>query len=286
MTTEYSDVCAGIVLFNPDIDRLKSVVGAISGQVKEVVLVDNGSVNNRSITAVLANYMNVSLITNTENEGIAKALNQICKYGKDNGYQWGLTLDQDTVCPGNLIEELYKHTNNAIHGIVCPAVHYEGVNMESPSVNTNGEYVYACMTSASLTRLEAWEKVGGFNEGYFIDFVDNEFCMKLKQEGYKVYRTNHSAISHQLGESREVRFLWYKSVGTIHSSLRCYYMMRNNVLFIRQYGKELNVLKEYSKVAYIAYRQLLYSQQKMNDLIYIAKGLKDGFKGKTGKYEA
>ena len=40
-----SKICAGIVLFNPSISRLKSNISAISCQVEKVFLQDNGSAN-------------------------------------------------------------------------------------------------------------------------------------------------------------------------------------------------------------------------------------------------
>ena len=279
-----NEVYAGIVLYNPNLERLAKVIESIEGDVQSLLLIDNGSFNFDNISEAYSSRERIFIIANKRNEGIARALNQICQYGIDKGYKWCLTLDQDTICPPKLVELLYRYADDPNHGIICPAVHYEGINMDTKR-KEGGEYVYACMTSASLTNLEAWKKVGGFREDYFIDFVDNEYCMKLKLSGYKVFRTFDCSISHQLGESREIKFLWWSTKGTIHSSLRCYYMIRNNILFIRQYSKELNIIKEYTKVGYIAFGQLLYSRYKAKDLAHILKGIKDGFKGKTGKYE-
>ena len=281
-----TDVLAGIVLYNPDIDRLNKVVNSVLGQVKELLLVDNGSKNKADIQNLCHERDNVRLIRNESNDGIAKALNQICQYGKDNEYFWALTLDHDTVCPTNLVAELLAASDKQDIGIVCPAVHYEGVNIDTKTKYEVGEYVYACMTSGSLTNLLAWEKVGGFNEGYFIDFVDNEFCMKLKLNGYKVFRTFRTTMNHQLGETRKMNIFGRRRTGTVHSSIRCYYMMRNNVMFIIKYSKNLRVPKECAKVIYIAYRQLLFSNHRMQDLRFISMGIFDGIKRKLGRYEA
>lgn len=278
-----TDVLAGIVLYNPDIARLSEVVNSICVQVGELLLVDNGSKNKAEIQNLCHERDNVRLIRNESNEGIAKALNQICQYGMDNGYSWALTLDHDTVCPTNLVAELLSASDKQNIGIVCPAVHYEGVNIDTKVKDEDGEFVYACMTSGSLTNLQAWSDVGGFNEGYFIDFVDNEFCMKLKLNGYKVFRTFKTTMNHQLGEAKEINIFGHRMIGTIHSSIRCYYMMRNNVMFIIKYAKHLRVSKECAKVAYIAYRQLLFSNHRMKDLRFISNGIRDGIKGITGK---
>ena len=281
-----SDVCAGIVLFNPDIERTKRVVHSIMSQVSELYLVDNGSDNVKQIHDLVSANSNVYIIENAENQGIARALNQICQKGYNNGFEWVITLDQDTICPEHLVEQLIPYTKTDEIGIVCPAVEYEGLNLKTNKEGKDTEYTYACMTSSSLTNLKAWKEVGGFKESYFIDFVDNEFCMKLGLNGYKILRVFSCAIKHQLGNSREISILGKKMKGTTHNLVRCYYMMRNNLLFIKEYSSHLNVFKEYVKMFYVAWGEILYSRNRLKTLKYLALGIKDGIKGKDGRYEA
>ena len=282
---ESHKVCAGIVLFNPDIERTIEVIQSILSQVDELYLVDNGSDNIQQIRDLSGGLANAFLIENTENQGIARALNQICQRGYERGYQWVITLDQDTICPDSLVQQLKPYAKEDGIGIVCPAVEYEGLNINTRKEGTETEYTYACMTSSSLTSIKAWKEVGGFNEPYFIDFVDNEFCMKLGLHGYKILRVFACVIKHQLGNSREIRLLGKKLKGTSHNNVRCYYMMRNNVLFIKEYSIHLNTVKEYLKLLYVAWGEILFSQHKRKTIKYLTIGIKDGFKGKTGKYE-
>ena len=278
-----SDVCAGIVLYNPDMDRIVAVINSIKDQVKELYLVDNGSECVSQIRELVDSIVGVYLIENSENEGIAKALNQICQKGIEQGFHWAITLDQDTICPANLVERLTQFVNKENVGIICPAVDYEGIELKTPEDGRVFEEVYACMTSSSLTNLEAWKFVGGFDESYFIDFVDNEFCMKLRLKSYRILRVNTCAISHQLGNSVEKRFLGKTWKGTSHKPWRLYYMMRNNVRFIKDYKANLNVPKEYVKIMYILYGELFFSGDRKQTLHYALNGLRDGLTNKKGK---
>lgn len=55
---------AGIVLFNPEIDRLVDNIEAIYKQVDKLLLVDNDSKNIEVIERMVANYANCILIKN------------------------------------------------------------------------------------------------------------------------------------------------------------------------------------------------------------------------------
>ena len=280
-----NDFCAGIVSYQPDLARLEENLKHIAHQVSKVYIVDNLSSRIDRIQELTTAAGNAELIRNDHNNGIAKALNQMCAKAIEDGYSWILTLDQDTVVPDNLMETLIRHTDDLQIGIVCPGVIYEGQSMET-SGTEQVEYVYACMTSASLTRLEAWKKTGGFREDYFIDFVDNEFCMKLSLNGYKVLRDNTCRMSHQLGETGVKKILGlFPYRYARHSPKRVYYMARNNAAFIREYKENLPVPKEKLKLIYVLWNEWLAAENRHETWKCIWQGLKDAKEGKMGEYE-
>ena len=276
-------ICAGIVLYNPDIQRLRLVIKSICNQVDEMVLVDNGSENLVELQCTLEDYENVTLIKNAENEGIAKALNQICSFAVEKGYIWCLTLDHDTICHESMVNQLMSYEDNERVGIICPRVDYEGINIKQKNSESETVDVYACMTSGSLTNLNAWEEVGGFREDYFIDFVDNEFCMRLGLVGYRIVRVNGCVMHHQLGDTRDKKILGFRKTVSIHSPRRYYYMTRNNLSFISEYKSHLNVLKEYLKLMSILFSGTFYADDVKETLLFIKKGISDAHNGRMGK---
>lgn len=277
-------ICAGIVIYNPDIKRLQDVIDAICRQVDLLVLVDNGSNNMGVILETIKPYNVVHIIQNAENKGIATALNQICSHCYDKGYEWCLTLDHDTVCHEGMVNQLLKYSSKESIGIICPKVDYEGANIKQKNTNSETVDVYACMTSGSLTNLSAWKQVGGFRESYFIDYVDNEFCMRLGLAGYRIVRVNGCVMHHRLGESvKRKLFNIFPVTVSVHKPWRFYYMTRNNLLFIHQYKKHLNIFKEYAKVMTILYHGVLYSDSRKDTISYIWRGIKDAYCHKEGK---
>ena len=277
-------ICAGIVLCNPDPERLAQSLASLRGQAERVYLCDNGSANIAEIRK-LAGDPAATLLENGENLGIAAALNRLCREAADAGYTWIMTLDHDTVLPEDAIPKMAPYLGDAEAGILCPAVWYEGWK-EQPQAKDGTERVSACMTSGSLTRLAAWEKAGGFREAFFIDFVDNDFCMQLRLNGYAVVRVNSVVMRHSLGEVRTVRIpLLGERRWVTHKPWRVYYMIRNNLVFVKDYKAHLNVPKEKAKVAYIAWISWLHTKEKKETLRAIRQGMKDAKSGKLGKCE-
>ena len=92
-----SKVYAGVVTYNPEIKRLKENISSIQNQVTTVLIFDNGSNNVDNIQNLILGLANVVFIKSEKNLGIAAALNRLMLWGYDRGYDWMLSLDQDSV---------------------------------------------------------------------------------------------------------------------------------------------------------------------------------------------
>ena len=149
---------AGIVLYCPDPDRLRENLEAICPQAASVICVDNGSDNREEITRLLSQYPQTILIANESNVGIARALNQICRRAADDGFDYVVTLDQDSVCPADMIASYEEHlTEDA--GLLCPVVKDRNHDLGTKGGDEPMTEITECITSASLVNLKAWEAV-------------------------------------------------------------------------------------------------------------------------------
>lgn len=285
MISDSNNICAGIVLYNPDVDRLLKAINSVVYQVRKIIIVDNASANIKEIKKQIENIDNIHLICNQTNKGIATALNQICSFAKRAGCLWCLTLDQDTICNSDMVKKLLIYQDTSRIGIICPLVNYEGLNIKAKNIKDDTTDIKGCMTSGSLTNLGAWNNVGGFREEYFIDFVDNEFCIKIRLAGYRIVRVNSCYMHHQLGYNKTISFLGVNICKiSSHSPLRLYYMTRNNLLYIFEYKKNLNLPIEYVKLLKTDIEGILSSNQKFLTFHYILKGIRDAIRGISGKY--
>ena len=98
MQSKYAVV---IVTFQPDIERVVGNVRELRRQGFYVVIVDNFS---DSIAEIRERSGCDKLVELPENKGIAAALNAGMRAAVENGAQWTLSLDQDTMVAENLLE--------------------------------------------------------------------------------------------------------------------------------------------------------------------------------------
>lgn len=291
------DIYAGITTYNPDIDRLKENIAAVLPQVQGLVVVDNFSDNINDIKELLkaieteydSVVVNIKLIENDKNMGVAHSLNQIIEYAvKNKAANWVLTLDQDTVVYDNLVK-MYRdfilsgNYDNKMASLTCLRRdrNYEEKNRSggaSLECVKPYEEVKSCITSGNLISAEAWRKVRGFDGRLFIDMVDDEFCYRLRENGYKIVRINSFGYLHELGEHvRNVRFLWMHKTVLEYSPVRKFYTARNTVYMRRRF--RLGLINEYS--VYLLKRMvgtLLYEKKKLLGIRAYFKGIRAGKK--------
>ena len=269
MQTNHVRICAGIVTYNPDPARLKENYDQIKKQVECVVFCDNGSENTGEIISLAAK--DDVFIPLKENKGIAAALNQLCSYAYEKGYDWILTLDQDSVCPDLLVERLCMHCGDDV-AVVGPRIIYKGNEQYSAQYVKDFEDVDWVITSGSLTSTKAWKAIGGFDEELFIDKVDTDYGFRANAEGYKIRRDNTVLLNHELGRMHCVLLFGRTIYVTHHNPMRIYYQCRNTVYL----GTKLGLKHAGMETGKIIAKILLFENQKIRKLKSAAKGIHDG----------
>ena len=181
-------VAAIIVSYNPDSNLFDSI-NLLLNQVEKVIIVDNGSKEKYVKYIKSINEDKIEIILNKENLGIATALNIGVRKALENGYEWILTMDQDSKASPDMVKKMFNVYNSInreerkdILSIFPNFVDERIQSIEENSNMNSYEYVDADITSGNLLRKEVFEKVGFFDDSLFIDLVDTDFCMRLNVE--------------------------------------------------------------------------------------------------------
>lgn len=268
-------VLGGVVTYNPDVSRLGECLGALAPQVDAVLVVDNGSENLNEIDGLLSTIGHAALIPLGENRGIAAALNRILQHGCDNGYSHVLTMDQDSILGENAVKKMLPLAEGGA-ALVSPWVLYEGnEGFQRPRPVSEVDDIDWAITSGSLTSVEAWGIVGGFDEAMFIDGVDKDFCFRLRKVGYEILRCNRVLLHHELGDLKCRKVLGRTVYITNHSPMRKYYMVRNGIYLARKgvvsrSSALSGVTKEFLK-------SFFYESGKAKKFFSMCSGVRDAF---------
>ncbi len=282
---------AGITVYEPDIERLNENTTAVLSQTERVYIVDNASSNSGAFKAKFRDNEQVVIIENEKNEGVAKALNQMCEMALSDGFKWILLLDQDSVPETDIIKKFSRYTDKADVAIITPRYiddnEPEVLNSESlPEF----EFVSRCDTSASLVNLEIYKQLGGFDEDMFIDYVDFDYCTTAEKNGYLILRDNEAILHHRLGHAEEITF--FMPIGRIfgikklqkvmftynHSPLRTYYYVRNAKYYRYKHADAIDIKKEKKTVFRWMALKLMFEKEKFQKLKAAIKGSRDADK--------
>ena len=141
------------------------------------------------------------------------------------------------------------------------------------------------MTSGNVINLSAYKQIGGYNEDYFIDAVDFDFCLNMKDHGYDIISLNYIRMSHPLGDPVFKTVLGKKMYSLNHNYIRQYYIVRNRRYFIDAHKKTSPAFckAEKKRTFREAAKILLLEKDKYRKLLYMYRGYKDYKRGIKGE---
>lgn len=283
-------ICCVIVTYNCGEEFLKTF-NSVFNQVGKVVIVDNGSQKN-TLNILEKLEDKAKIICLKENLGIATALNLGVNYALKNKFEWVLTLDHDSIldkCMVRKLSECYENLDDSYKKIVVSLLpQYIEMGNNSSKNNELDEFfeVEAGITSGNMVKCSAFKSIGLFNESLFIDYVDNEFCYRIINNGFKIIQIKDAILYHRLGDTQVRRFLNLKLNVSNHSVIRRYYITRNRFYCWSKYSKIAPLSIKLDKKSFIKefIKIVLYEEEKFNKLKMILKGYKDFKKCNYGKY--
>lgn len=271
--------------------ELHPIIDSLSKQVDKIIIVNNSS------ACLFFESEFIEVINLNDNFGIAKAQSIGMAYSFSSGADFVLQMDQDSEPDSDLVEKLLLTYNELSSlgynvGIVGP----QDIDKDSLEINkarvkigrniegTNCFIVEQTLSSGSLISKSAYDKTGGMNDNLFIDAVDEEYCWRVRENGFIVVKNNDVHLAHKIGLGNKT-FLGVIKLG-VSAPIRYYYQFRNVILLSKykstpKYWKYSLWLKMVFKIVVFPI-QLKSGKQVFN---FMVKGIADGFKGKYGRID-
>lgn len=241
-------VAAIVVLYYapPEANEL---IRSLSETITQVIVIDNGGSAH-----IHAAYDNVVIKREIENQGLARAQRTGLEYANASGANAVLFFDQDTQISRESIKTFIglgaaRFEEDASIGAVAPLmwdtnsqtfgrlVHLSRFKIRITSGEeglahlTRGERCFAtfAISSGSLWRMPTTIP------DWFIDHLDTAACLSLAVQ-QKRLEILPVVINHQIGQRRSKKILGYSFNSSNHSALRRYYIARNGIFCLRQFG--------------------------------------------------
>ena len=200
---------------------------------KEIIVIDNAS-DDGSVEFIREKFPQIKLIVNNKNLGFGKANNIGLKEAKG---KFILLINPDTIVAEDTFEKMFEFfKSNPETGLAgCKILNPDGTlqlacrrsfpgpwtsftkvtglssffpksklfaryNLTYLDENQSYE-VDAISGSFMMMRKEVYEKVGGFDEQFFMYGEDLDLCYRIQKAGFKVFYVHTSQIIHYKGES-------------------------------------------------------------------------------------
>lgn len=278
-------IAAVVVLYHPDEGQLSALVTSLLGQVVgPIYLVDNSVPPAAEIVMALQQPEKVEYLPNHTNIGIAAALNIAARRALETGFDLLLTMDQDSLPASDMVARMLACREQLAGQRIGMLAPFQVTPAQSPSLSALGfTPVMTPMTSGCLLELAAYQAVGPFRDDFFIDFVDNEYCLRLRRAGFRVIRVNHALLQHRVGELRK----YGPFVATNHGPLRRYYKTRNRLYVFVEYFTAFpgHCLFDLVRLAKETGSILLFEQHKPAKFRMMLRGVLHFLQGRRGSFE-
>jgi rhamnosyltransferase len=288
-----AEVVHGVLVTHTWHDELERVIARCAAEVHRLRVVDNGNASPRLAT-LAASLANVEIVNTGGNVGIAAALNAGVAPALAQGARWVLTMDHDTMLPEGAVRAMLAGalecggpgaTNIAI---IAPRYRIRGKDVADGSRDPDRarpcRLLPDVITSANLVSAAAFERAGMFAADYFIDYVDFEFCLRVRGAGMSIVEIPSVVVDHRLGEVRERAVLGARVRHTHYGRMRRYLKARNRVRTYRRHFARFPawVLADVWGIPWELASAAVFEDDRLGSIGAMLAGLTDGLMDRSG----
>lgn len=264
----------------------------------KTLVVDNGS-NDGSGDRLFEAYPEITLIKNEQNLGFTGGNNKGIQYGLENGYDFIMLLNNDTIVTPAFLDTLMA----SIHGIpdiaaIQPKIMFNydrniiwnagGVfnkfltltKTRGERVTDTGQFDHLKSTDwitgcCFLIRSDVVNKIGLLDDKFFIYYEDTDWSLKIRNLGLKMGFEPKAVIFHEAGMSDANRDK--HGEGNV-SPFSHYQGVRNHLFMVRRYAHGVNLVGSWTYQLFKLTGYLIYFtvRGRFTKLKFVTKGIRDG----------
>ena len=269
-------IAAAFVLYNPTDEDIKNVKN-ISINYDTVFVFDNtGKQDNNHLFFEDKKYI---FWGNGSNNGLAVLYNKAIFAANKKNISWLTLFDQDSRIEKKDIIELINYAKKCDQNkvaVVAPFVQYDGKKTSDSKKTKSVGWV---INSGSTLNIRLLQSKGiAYDEAYFIDRLDKDFCMQIKERGLLIIQLKNTMLYQCLGLEINGR--------RNHSAIRHYYIFRNRFYYNQKWEKNIlkrnvvTVLQTAKHVLLVLFNE----ENKISKVRMLPIAFEDYKNGQFGKY--
>ncbi|EKD90465.1 MAG: hypothetical protein ACD_31C00005G0091 [uncultured bacterium] len=208
----------------------------------KIYLVDNNSRDGIDES----DLKDVEFIQTGDNLGYSGGNNVGIKMALKDGAEMVFILNPDTEVEKDTIEVLFEQMNKLNADIASPKIYFKGTKtiwyaggiFDEKNVlgshrgvdqKDEGQFEESIDTdfatgAAIMVRKEVFDKIGLFDQRYFLYYEDSDFCLSAKKAGFKIMYISKAIVYHSNASSTG-----------LGSSLQDYFITRNRMLLASKF---------------------------------------------------
>ncbi len=272
--------------------RLKT----FSKECDTLIIIDNGcdaKFTSQLNLEIKKNNIKIIYKKNNTNVGLAKAQNTGILLAKELKAKYILFFDDDSLPSKNLRKQMVSYLEaNPDVGIVAPDIIHSSEAKQLYWVKNDFFWkrrrfyhtenvlknVNTVISSGSMIPMHTINQVGLFRDDFFIDYIDIEYCLRVRKYGFRIDVIKAASLYHMLGERITKTFIGMSISPTNHSPLRKYYMTRNRIKTWKLYAFVIPswFLIDLLNFMYDTFRTVFFENEKKAKIQAILKGFFEG----------
>lgn len=221
-----------VIWYEPSQYEVDNILSYIN-DVDCLYIFDNSKKSHLSLITKIQGKEKIKYYHEGKNRGLGYPINKIAEVAIEDNVEWLITFDQDSRPAKNMINMMRQYVESDMYNfqvsMVVPVV-LEPIGMQEEAFD-NLPYL-SCISktvqSGAMHKVEDLRKIR-YNEEYFIDNVDFNFCVRSREFGKKIVRINRARLYHQESSvsTKTMEAEGFKFYVNKYSPSRYYYQYRN-----------------------------------------------------------
>lgn len=260
-------------MFQPNWDNLESLLEDMSKYIDNFFLWDNtpgGCGKDNFLGYIISRKEEAG----GGNIGLSQAYNEAWIYASKYGYDYLMTMDQDSRWRGleTYISQIESHENKTQFNSVYFVSTTAGNSVPFTRINSGG------INSGAVIPIHFLNKIGGYNTDFFVDAIDDWLMLEAKKYNLQCLVVGNCQIVQKYGEGGYGKFLGKKFKVTNYSPMRLYGVMRNYLILWHNYSMPVELKRKIIKDFLLTWtiKILLGENNKFKKIKAIFAGVFDG----------